>query len=418
MTEQMVTAGAGRGSRRWALGAVGAAAAAALVAGAVVLGPWADNNVATSPSASDPGASGAGVFPTVLAASEIPWDEVGPGWFLLGVDTSHTPSPIDAGPTGTVLVGPDGRVFNGPPPPAFAAWIPYWAGTDVWFAVPGVQKYEEDSGVVVAIDAISGDEHRPWNSDILPHYVRATATGEFIAFGGCCLGWRADMAASDGLAVTEVASGSGEWGGGSLSPDGTAVVWSEVPIDEASSPLGFSEITSSTLDGDVSVVASVPGIAIPQGWLDQHTLLLEVRAVGADWQQNQPLVGLDLTTGRTSPWSPPAEGYDWIYPLAPGLLGWDLTDSRDWVVTDGDGSPKIDLTCRGDSCYAVASGDCLMWVEATSVGPASGAWWEYSTVDQRVTLIDLTTGVQKVIYDAPASAGYLTDVVAHAVRYD
>jgi hypothetical protein len=91
-------------------------------------------------------------------------------------------------------------------------------------------------------------------------------------------------------------------------------------------------------------------------------------------------------------------------------------------VTNNDGTIWIPLECAGTYCDqynsgAYVSGDRLLWVEE----------WETTTDDsgiteaggrQRLTLVDLTTGDQTVIFDAPDATGHIVDITPHARVYE
>ncbi|MBN2176780.1 MAG: hypothetical protein JW722_03885 [Demequinaceae bacterium] len=370
-----------------------------------------------SPSIAESTAGHEAVTVDPRAASEVPWGDVGPGWFLLGFD------PEQSTPNGnwddgwllgsgeTWLLSPEGEAFLGPQPPAESEVISFWSGAVAWFATPDrvdPSCGEFTCGEVVSVDARTGAQGHPWASVVpWPGRLESTATGSLLWSDGCCGSWFAYLVDAEGVS-TPVADG-GLPGGGILTPDGTALFWSE-EIRDADGESGSMVLRTKVLYGGEEVVASIADPMRIAGWTDASTVLLDTVWYG---DADHDFSTLDLADGAISPWDSPVKVFDGMRYLGPGMWLWGLPDSSDSVVTNNDGSLRIDLECAG-LCYPVVSGDRLIWSEETST--KVGDTWVDLT--QRLTLVNLTTGEQTIVFDGEPSQGRIVAIAPHANAYD
>lgn len=381
---------------------------------------------AIAPTASDEASpsprSEAVVIPEVVAASEIPWDEVGPGWFVLGFDRGRSePTEYESGwdlSSGEIwFLSPTGEAFQGPKSPADAFGLTFWSGSEVWFTVP-FNTEPDDPGCefigcvdTVAIDVLTGAVRHPLVSPYWPERVELTADGSYLETTGCCDFGEAMLVGADGaetpfdLVVTLMTP--------SLTPDGMAVVWIDVDSNGPNLP-----IVRTFFNGEEERTALPQESGWMAGWIDESTVLLRLFTVDDDYTvSDEQWLAFDFDSGRTSTWVPPVEEIDSMYSPATGWWLWESPEGSNSILTDSDGSFRISLECVGGYCEPFVSGDRLLWVDRQD--PSAGDS-EASESDgrQRLTLVDLTTGNQTVILDVPGADGHIVDVQPHARVYE
>lgn len=380
-----------------------------------------------SPAVVEPAPTGGGLAVELRPADEIPWDEVGPGWFLLGYDPERATPGEESWDDGWVLgtgetwlLSPEGVAYRGPRPPAGAEWVSLWSGTEVWFAVPDWADEghpEQVAGEVVSVDVLSGEQGHPWGSETLPQALAVTASGSLLDYESCCDASDVTLIAEDGTAI-HVASGdhTGPTLDG-LTPDGTAFVWAGAYYKEGDPE--SSNVWMSDLAGGETTLATVGKIADDVGWIDETTMLLDTYHRGDDWTPvDREFLAVDVTTGATSPWDSPVEDFDYVSGLSPGTWLWSTSESSGAVVTNNDGSMRVSLACGcNDYCIPYVSGNRMLWFEQWKDEAAAG---EYLTrpIGQRVTLVNLVTGEQTIIFEGGLPGGILDAIAPHANTYD
>lgn len=429
-TKEVGSRGGSWGNRKLVFAAMGGVGAAAVVGGLLAL--WPDEGgaapeptptvtdgvspSATASSSSDPGVV---IIPDEAAASEIPWDEVGSGWFLLGYvpEKAETTDPDEEwllGSGETWLLSPTGEVFQGMQPPANVSEIAFWPGSEVWFGLPFVTFPDDDQCEVfscwdvVAVDMRTGAVRDPLVSPIWPHGLEVTADGSILMSTDCCDFTVSTLVGADGadtpfsLVVEQV--------GPLLSPDGTALVWKD--------PASNTTMVRTFFSGGEEVFALPREDLWMKGWIDVSTVLL----YDLFWDEDSTVtdgewLAFDLDSGLTSNWMPPVDGFDFVEPVTTGWWLWWFPDSTDAVVTNNDGSIRIPLECAGTACDWRVSGNRLLWVEEGET-PTDDSGIPATGGGQRLTLVDLGTGNQTVIFDAPDANGHIIDIMPHARVYE
>jgi hypothetical protein len=361
------------------------------------------------------------ILPDVVAASEIPWDEVGSGWFLLGYNPVKTEAadPWDewfVGSGETWVLSPTGAVYQGPQPPTEARAIVFWPGSEVWFGLPLLPEPAEGAcepfscGDVLAIDLQTGATRHPLASQYWPEGLERTADGSIVRWLECCDFGEATLIGADG-ADTDFSVIGTLWSP-SLTPDGTALVWFDFQYEEP--PV----LVRTSFTGEEDRYPLPNDEAFFVGWIDESTVLISTFNMDDDFEVvDERRLAIDLESGLASEWTPPFEDFDFSQSLAPGLrLRW-TSDQTAEIVSIDDGNLRIPIECTGDTCDWQVSGDQLLWIEEW-MAPPHGAGESEAGGRQRVTLVDLPTGDQTLIFDAPDANGHIIDVTPHARVYE
>ncbi len=357
------------------------------------------NPATSATSAPTPSPAPSGYLPVdSLGASEIPWDEVGPGWFLLAYDADTTDNASvfigdfpddnsDGGvfhyfapenDDGMTLVSPAGEIYlagslSGQGPVAETLWD----GGSVYLNRPtGFRMEEEGEGTVTAYDLATGSTREVVRGETyLPEEM--TTAGRLVGWhwaegtivGGAVYG-------SDGSDFHKVCpSGSGS---PTLAPDGHRTVCIELRTD------GRSDVVLYDLDSGTREPIDVfkEGSYAYQllGWWDSASVVVSRWEDGASlyWAYDVETKKLTEIDPRLPDGSQPSS----FQGLGTYRLLWGADNRRAFIYgTDGD--LRADLPCG----ISALSGD----VALSLCGAAGGA--------RMVTIsrTDLVTGETLVV---------------------
>lgn len=336
-----------------------------------------------------------GFFPVPQAdAKDIPWDEVGPGWFLVD---AHAPDqtawtndqeeqPIPEAVGGLSLVSPDGqwfaaRSFAG----TGASRSLHWAPDGVWLLTATVEFRDGVQGDVVRVDLTTGastnvstgdNENRAYTSaaggvtvvdgarqDVVGPYTVYGATG--VASPDCVQSVRRDQGdlrsfvAPDGLRLVC-------WGWRSDNK-------TDVDVVNVQNPTALTRVDTFRLD---------PYSYVQLGWLSPETFLM---ARLGDAGQGDSLFAYDLSAQKISdyalPFTPDAGHQLGTYDYASKVFV-----TSDWIGgalgiyrEDGEKIATVDAGCGegGGPTWALSGADMLV----------SCLWGEGN-----VTMLNLETG--------------------------
>jgi hypothetical protein len=149
-------------------------------------------------------------------------------------------------------------------------------------------------------------------------------------------------------------------------------------------------------------------------------MLLDTYRLGDDWKKvDREFLAVDVNTGATSPWTGHVEDVESVTGLSPGTWMWSSW-GQDWdaVVANGDGSMRVSLPCSGnDYCWSSVSGNRVLWVEEWK-DEAAAEQFVTRLIGQRVTMVDLVTGEQTVIFEGGLPGGVLTAIAPHVNTYN
>ncbi len=369
----------------------------------------ASGNPAISASAAlKPSPAPSGFLPVdSLGASEIPWDEVGPGWFLVdwaehdavwGEDANGNPtvSPADASVS---LLSPDGT---------------WYAAASL--AATGSDKTVGWLGDTVAILRTTEPEFSISYGDASALDLRTGASRKLVS-GVDSVAWRVFLAGgiltSTGLADEESAAVS--WYDASLTEHSVCVRVlrnSVAPDAKRVACLGFDDNAGTGDDQTEILVGTLGSGAEAQvvdtfrldpyqyelaGWLDGDTFVV-ARAAQPGETKGTTYYSYNIVTRKVADFALP-------FP-ASAPTAWDV--SFDWATQtyadmgdDGlsffaaDGAPIVEVPCAGGSMWpgAVYSGTVALVKCDTSANSGSG--------NVTITLVDLQNGTAKQVADAP-----------------
>lgn len=425
--------------RRTAVQALGAAAAVVLVGGVGVaawgLAPDANEPVAPAPSATttsspsptptnSPSATPSlsssaepapqpalidGFAPVPqLPASEVPWDEVGPGWFLVSLGESAEIDAIDLGETflypeldgGVSLVSPAGAWFAVEHLDQLGTGFPLtWDGSTAWMATAVTAGSETGW---YDIDLVSLEDGSVIGSDAgvpAPSLVPVgTGAALAYAYGGDGLSVTAAGADAEGMGGCSDA-GSGFWGWEAhdmsflYQPDGAGRIVCFGPAED-------SERTEVVLVevGDVAAsrvinefVNSIYRYAFI-GWVDSDTFLFARRdEVGADAEAvfaydlaDDGVTEVDLSMYRDIVYGSSEAYFDHVSQRHIVTRTTDAGWSVELFALDGTPVATFEGTCADASAPGAAVRLSASGGRASILCPASGELW----------LHDLATGAE------------------------
>ena len=362
---------------RWGFigGAVVGAAAASLAMAGCGSGGGASESPSTNPSSSasanpaisaspapTPSPAPSGFLPVdSLGASEIPWDEVGPGWFL--VEWVAHPAVYGEGDLPTTpadfavsLLAPDLTTYAGPSLVAAGAdWTVFWRGDSVAvFDATSVSESTDYVGNTSLVSLRDGSTRQIIANSLSPGWFAIAADGNPIGAhwwegggGGVFYRYDTDFAAtqvSPDVYVTDA----------SLSPDGERLVYLGAgPLDMTHTTVWVSDLgdSTSTETAAIDTLREPPDSYSIVGWLDPDTLVLYRREGG-------PLVAeayfsYNITTRTIADFALPFVAAGWV------RFDWASQTYSDSVSTDNqtpmgaahfyevDGRPIASVPCEG-----------------------------------------------------------------------
>ena len=304
-----------------AAGCAGGGDATPTASGAATVGPITAPTVSPSASVGVPlvFTLHPNFFPAKQAeAKDIPWDQVGPGWFLVD---SHQHVALDlSGPDevlapeavgGLSLVSPDGdwyaaRSFAG----TGAAFAVHWAADGVWLMKNVNVNSEARFGDIVSVKLATGA-----TADVASHewgyYSYASAAGGVTVAGGYSNSPdEYHLLNSSGAVDPSCTQLTGVVYGDLrtvLSPDGQRVVcWGERRTDQRTD-VGFLDLRNPSAATYVDVFKQEFWQYQNLGWLSADVLLF---ARGDDYGKQDAYFTYDLSTQKVAdfalPFAPPA----------------------------------------------------------------------------------------------------------------
>ncbi len=243
--------------------------------------PQASANPAISAAAA-PSPAPSGFLPVdSLSQSDIPWDDLGEGWFLVSWSGAEPPIVDEyvAGPSphGFSLVGPDASVYALTDLGIVdAAWVIDWRGDEVG-VVRNPDVAEGDSGDVATINLRTGAENAVVSRGQIP-------MGDYVAANGDLVGsqFYGDLpvpvfAYRDYRPIGKICDGNG--GTNLMSPDGVRVVCLTFdPADDGKTAVIIGRADEVGSSEQIDTFQSPAYLYRVAGWLNADTFILERRS--------------------------------------------------------------------------------------------------------------------------------------------
>lgn len=337
-----------------------------------------------------------------LPADQIPWGEVGPGWFLvdyhlpLSADGSQPEDPNKVHPTGEAvgglsLLAPDGtwyaaRSFAG----TGAGFAVAWDGTNAWLADEAASGVDSAVASASLVNLKSGADAGRVTNVPYEHFV-GLDDGRALVFGfaGDGTGSFVDGPSKD---LDQGCSGSGapiygpvqdDWSFEYLPRiDGAMVCF--VPRTDGRTDVMWLPVASPEGTMTFATFKSSASRYAFMGWIDDNSFVFgktnEDR--GSTFEQ---LFTFSLDTDEISPIDVPAfrdrgEAYTYGY--------FDRQSQRFVVPTKSNGAWSVDIATLDGTAVATRSGDCPSWADfmasgnrlVVSCGPTKHVWL-YSLID-------------------------------------
>jgi hypothetical protein len=335
-------------------------------------------------------------FPVPQAdAADIPWDEVGPGWFLvdahqyveLDLDSaSEVRAPEALG--GLSLVSPDGewfaaRAFAG----TGAAFSVHWSADGAWLMKNVDVNSEARGGDIVSVNLATGA-----TADVAAnewgYYSYASAAGGVVVGGGDAdiqdgYHLHNSIGAADPSCTQPAGIGYGDLRT-VLAPDGQRVVcWGERQTDQKTD-VGYLDLRTPSVATYVDVFRLEFWRYESLGWLSDDAFLL---ARLDDDHKQEAYFSYDLSTQRITDFALPftrsgaqrVEAFD--YSSQVFFTSDTASDSIGMYRANGD--PIVNVAAGCSDGYSVPS-----WALSGGMVLVSCGWWEGGDA----TLVNLATG--------------------------
>jgi hypothetical protein len=336
-----------------------------------------------------------GFFPIPQAdAKVIPWDKVGPGWFLVDshastevqLNDSGDPAPIPEAVGGLSLVSPEGQWFAARSYAGTGASNSlHWAPNGVWLMTSAMQSIEDVSGDVVRVDLATGArtsvskgdfENRAYTSavggvTVVDGYSQ-DAVGPFIVYGA--------SGAASPACVQNVRRDQGDLRS-FLAPDGLRVVcWgsrsdnkTDVEVVNVQNPTTMTKVDTFRLD---------PYSYYQLGWLAPDTFLM-ARVDAAS--QKDTFFAYDVSTKKIA---------DYALPFAPDAgqrLGAHDYAAKVFITSDSSSDTLEVYRDTGEKIATVAAG-CADGGASTWALSGANMLVTCQWAAGQVTIVNLETG--------------------------
>ena len=302
-------------------------------------------------AAPTPSPAPSGFLPAAsLGQSDVPWDELGYGWFLVAWDGPPPPNVDEyvAGPSpaGFSLVSPDATVYAlADLGIVDAAWVIDWRVDEVG-VVRNPDLAEGDTGDVATINLRTGAENAIVSRGQIPMADYVAANGDLVGsqfYGDLPV---PVFAYRDYRPVGKICDGNG--GGALMSPDGVRVVCLTFdPADDEKTAVVIGRVDEVGSPKQIDVFQASPYLYSVLGWLDADTFILERRS--QTYGDPSTFFTYDIATRTIANYTVPVP-YD-ADPLH-HLLPFDFASQTFAVSRPGtitfygvDGSVVADVTC-------------------------------------------------------------------------
>ncbi len=371
-------------------------------------------------SAPTPSPAPSGFLPVdSLGASEIPWDEVGPGWFLVewvehdavGRDYAM----FSAGAASESLLSPSGQWYAARSLQGTGAEMAaIWLGEDlaVFRMTQGNQDdYAYPNGETSLVSLRDGAMRQVNAGGALPFLDGVAADGSLLGVVHEYEGDGAEVVRfGDGLEPNTLCQDNSATGGHgllSLAPDGVRVVclaWTRAGGDGPQTAVMLARV-GEVLDAErVDAFGADPPDYRLMGWISQDTFLLARRDVDvAGWHETY--FSYDVATRQIADFTLPFAASGVVY------FDWATKTYSDrqwnpdyvpggWEFYGADGALVASVPCSGRSDYdspTYSGSRALIWCRTAAASKGES--------DVTLTLVDLATGTTTVVASVHEGSG-------------